>query len=403
MTHRSLHDFHSQTNRLVVNSPIIFDVNSLVIPEGKSKVEYSVPYQQSLKVVVSKVSKTFMFRGVYQGKKISKVLGKYPDLTLDQAINIVLTFLAKMKQGINPIAELEHFENVATLSDFFYKTYLPLAKLNKKSWKDDISRFKNHIEPILGAIQLNKITAAMLSDLMLTVKGENRSNATVNRSRALLSSIFNLAFERELIDISPMSRVKKFVEQNHIERYLSEDELKRLMKVLANHAYYGIDNQIIVSIVEMLLLTGARKGEVLNLKWSDLDEVNHLWKLNENKSGKPRIIQLNSQAQQTIRKMSRKYPYVFANPATALPYNDIRKTFQNILQAAQIENFRIHDLRHNFASMAVNNGCDIYVVQHLLGHASPTTTQRYAHLRQDTLRNASEMLAERINEARPNT
>jgi len=94
--------------------------------------------------------------------------------------------------------------------------------------------------------------------------------------------------------------------------------------------------------------------------------------------------------------------YVFANPKTGLPFNDIRKTFQKILEAAQIENFRIHDLRHNFASMAVNNGCDIYVVQHLLGHASPTTTQRYAHLRQDTLRNASEMLAERINSARPN-
>ena len=174
------------------------------------------------------------------------------------------------------------------------------------------------------------------------------------------------------------------------------------MHVLANHHAHDIDNQIIVGIVEMLLLTGARKGEVLNLKWSDLDENNHLWKLNENKSGKPRIIQLNSQAQQIIRRMSRKYLYVFANPKTGLPFNDIRKTFQKILEAAQIENFRIHDLRHNFASMAVNNGCDIYVVQHLLGHASPTTTQRYAHLRQDTLRNASEMLAERINSARPN-
>ena len=97
------------------------------------------------------------------------------------------------------------------------------------------------------------------------------------------------------------------------------------MHVLANHHAHDIDNQIIVGIVEMLLLTGARKGEVLNLKWSDLDENNHLWKLNENKSGKPRIIQLNTEAQQVIRKMSRKYQYVFANPKTGLPFNDIRK------------------------------------------------------------------------------
>lgn len=384
----------------VIRSYINMDEYSL--PEGKFKVEFSVLAAQGLKVIVSRVSKTFMFRGVFNGKKISTTLGKYPEMSLDQAINIVLAFQNKLKMGINPIDEIKKIENIPTLSDFFYKVYLPLAKLNKKSWKDDISRFKNHIEPTLGNIQLNQITSAMLSDLMIEIKTEDRANATVNRSRALLSSMFNVAFEREIIEQSPMSRVKKLVEQNQIERYLSDDELKRLMYVLAHHSVHDIDNQIIVGIVEMLLLTGARKGEVLNLKWSDLDENNHLWKLNENKSGKPRIIQLNSQAQQIIRRMSRKYLYVFANPKTELPFNDIRKTFQKILEAAQIENFRIHDLRHNFASMAVNNGCDIYVVQHLLGHASPTTTQRYAHLRQDTLRNASEMLAERINNARPN-
>ena len=380
----------------------LFNIDELSVPEGKSKVEYSVSAAQGLKIVVSRASKTFMFRGVFNGKKISTTLGKYPEMSLDQAINIVLAFQNKLKMGINPIDEIKKIENIPTLAHFFYKVYLPLAKLNKKSWKDDVSRFKNHIEPTLGNIQLNQITSAMLSDLMLEIKTEDRANATVNRSRALLSSMFNVAFEREIIEQSPMTRVKKLVEQNQIERYLSEDELKRLMNVLANHHAHDIDNQIIVGIVEMLLLTGARKGEVLNLKWSDLDENNHLWKLNENKSGKPRIIQLNSQAQQIIRRMSRKYLYVFANPKTGLPFNDIRKTFQKILEAAQIENFRIHDLRHNFASMAVNNGCDIYVVQHLLGHASPTTTQRYAHLRQDTLRNASEMLAERINSARPN-
>lgn len=382
--------------------PQLFNIEQLTLPEGKSKVEISVPHVKGLKVVISNVSKTFMFRAVFKGKKISTTLGKYPEVSLQQAISMVDSYQLMLSKGINPLEEKARIENIPTLLAFFNKTYLPMAQLNKKSWKDDVSRFKNHIEPTLGHIQLTQITAAMLSDLMLKIKTEDRANATVNRTRALLSSIFNMAFEREIIDQSPMSRVKKLIEQNQIERYLSDDELKRLMYVLAHPNVHNIDNQIIVGIVEMLLLTGARKSEVLNLKWTDLDENNHLWKLNENKSGKPRIIQLNSQAQQIIRKMSRKYLYVFANPKTGLPFNDIRKTFQKILEASQIENFRIHDLRHNFASMAVNNGCDIYVVQHLLGHASPTTTQRYAHLRQDTLRNASEMLAERINNARPN-
>lgn len=378
-----------------------FDVERLTVPSGKSKAEYSVPNVKGLKVVVSHASKTYMFRGVFDGKKISTTLGKHPEMTLMSAIQVTDEYQHLLAKGINPVDQKNKVESIPTLSSYFHDTYLPFAKINKKSWKDDLSRFKNHIESAIGHLQLNKITAAPLNDLMLQIKGDNRSNATVNRTRALLSSIFNQAFEREVIDSSPMSRVKKLNEQNHIERYLSDDELCRLMHVLGNHKVYQIDNEIIVGIIEMLLLTGARKGEVLNLKWSDLDEVNHLWKLEENKSGKPRVIQLNTEAQLVIRKMSRKYPYVFANPTTSLPYNDIRKTFQKILEAAEIENFRIHDLRHNFASMAVNNGCDIYVVQHLLGHASPTTTQRYAHLRQDTLRNASEMLSDRIKSARP--
>lgn len=386
-----------QSNAVLPN----FDVERLTVPSGKSKAEYSVPNVKGLKVVVSHASKTYMFRGVFKGKKICTTIGKHPTVKLITAIQVADEYQNLLATGTNPVEQKHKVESIPTLSSYFYSKYLPLAKLNKKSWQDDLSRFKNHIDPFIGHIQLNKITAAPLNDLMLQIKGDNRSNATVNRTRALLSSIFNQAFQREIIDSNPMSRVKKLHEQNHIERYLSDDELARLMNVLANHKKFNINNEIIVGIVEMLLLTGARKSEVLNLQWSDLDEVNHLWKLNENKSGKPRVIQLNTEAQLIIRKMSRKPLYVFANPTTSLPYNDIRKTFQKILKAAEIENFRIHDLRHNFASMAVNNGCDIYVVQHLLGHASPTTTQRYAHLRQDTLRNASEMLSERIKSARP--
>ncbi|MEQ1093359.1 tyrosine-type recombinase/integrase [Acinetobacter johnsonii] len=228
----------------------LFNIDELSVPEGKSKVEYSVSAAQGLKIVVSRASKTFMFRGVFNGKKISTTLGKYPEMSLDQAINIVLAFQNKLKMGINPIDEIKKIENIPTLAHFFYKVYLPLAKLNKKSWKDDVSRFKNHIEPTLGNIQLNQITSAMLSDLMLEIKTEDRANATVNRSRALLSSMFNVAFEREIIEQSPMTRVKKLVEQNQIERYLSDDELKRLMNVLANHHAHDIDNQIIVGIVE---------------------------------------------------------------------------------------------------------------------------------------------------------
>lgn len=388
-------------NRLVTPNYALLNPDEIPIPEGKPKVEISVPHAKGLKLVKSRQSSTYLFRYVFEGKKESKVLGKHPDFSVDEAIRLAQHYQAQLSKGINPLADARKQEAMPTLTEFFLNIYLPHAKQNKKSWKDDLSRFINHIQPHLGDLKINEITAAMISDNLMKVKERGCENGTVNRTRALHSSILTMAFERELIEQNPIIRVKKFVEKNQIERYLGEDELPRIMQVIAEPEKYGITNLVILAIIEMLLLTGARKSEVLKLKWVDLDLAQNLWKLSENKSGKPRVIQLNSEAQRVIRKMSRKYQYVFANPQTGQPYNDIRKTFQKVLDAADIHNFRIHDLRHNFASMAVNNGCDIYVVQHLLGHASPTTTQRYAHLRQDTLRNASELLANRINSARP--
>ncbi|MHA3092822.1 tyrosine-type recombinase/integrase [Acinetobacter brisouii] len=389
--------------RLLMPNYSLLNPEAIQIPEDKPKVEISVPEAKGLRLVKSRQSTTLLFRYRYEGKREAKVLGKYPDLSVEEAVHLALQYQAQLSKGINPFLEMQKKAALPTFHEFFEKYYLPHAKQNKKSWKDDRSRFINHLQSTLGAIKIDQVTSAMLADALIQVNESGCKNATVNRTRALMSSILKMAFERELIEQNPMMRVKKYVEKNQIERYLSDDELKRLMLVLANAKEYGIENQIIIGIVEMLLLTGARKSEVLLLRWADLDQSNHIWKLNENKSGKPRIIQLNTEAQRIIRRMSRKYEYVFANPKTGLPYNDIRKTFQKILDAADIQNFRIHDLRHNFASMAVNNGCDIYVVQHLLGHASPTTTQRYAHLRQDTLRNASELLANRINNARPDS
>lgn len=390
-----------QPNRLVIPNYALFNPDEIPIPEGKKKIEVSVPSVKGLKCMVSSQSITFMNRWVHDGRKESKVIGKYPDMSVETAVGITLHNQSLLARGISPLVEIKKREEMPSLVDFFTKIYLPHAKQNKKSWKDDKSRFDNHIQSSIGDFKLNQITSAMISDVLMQVKESGCKNATVNRIRALLSSILNMAFERELIDQNPIVRVKKFVEQNQVERYLGDGELKNVMKVLTNPEQYGIENLVIVAIIEMLLLTGARKSEVLNLRWIDLDLANNLWKLSENKSGKPRVIQLNSEAQGIIRKMSRKYEYVFANPATNKPYNDIRKTFQKVLDAADIHNFRIHDLRHNFASMAVNNGCDIYVVQHLLGHASPTTTQRYAHLRQDTILNASKVIGGRIHDARP--
>jgi len=118
----------------------LFNIEQLTLPEDKSKVEITVPHVKGLKVVVSNASKTFMFRAVFKRKKISTTLGKYPEVSLQQAISIVDNYQLMLNKGINPLEEKARIENIPKLADFFYKVYMPMAKVNKKSWKDDISR-----------------------------------------------------------------------------------------------------------------------------------------------------------------------------------------------------------------------------------------------------------------------
>ena len=252
--------------------------------------------------------------------------------------------------------------------------------------------------PILGHYPMTEITVAMLSKLLADLSASGLSNATINRIRALLSSIFNMAIDHDLLEVNPVSRVKKYKENNQIERYLSDDELQRLMLVLKHPEHYAISNKTIVAIIKFLLLTGVRKREAMDMQWSDVDFTKSTWLLKFNKSGKARHIALNTDAMAILNALPKISTYIFANPETGKPYNDIRKTFDKVMQCAGISNMRIHDLRHNFASLAVNSGESLFVVQKLLGHASPQTTQRYAHLQHSTLQNASEKIAAVIRE-----
>ena len=141
----------------------------------------------------------------------------------------------------------------------------------------------------------------------------------------------------------------------------------------------------------MLLLTGARLSEVLNAQWKDFDTVAKVWTIEFNKSGKTRYVPLSDSAIQLIENMPRieGCPYSFANPQTKEPYTSIHYAWDTVRKRAGLADLRIHDLRHSFASFLVNGGRSIYEVQKILGHTQIRTTQRYAHLSQETLLEAA--------------
>lgn len=177
-------------------------------------------------------------------------------------------------------------------------------------------------------------------------------------------------------------------ENNKKERYITEEELKRLYDAVKRS-----QNTMLQYILPMLVVTGARRGEVLNAKWEDFDLERRMWRIPKAKSGKARHIPLGENALrvlEAVRGIS-KSEYPFGNPKTGKPYRHIYSAWNTARVKAGLPEVRMHDLRHSFASFLINSGRSLYEVQKLLGHTQVKTTQRYAHLSQETLIDAADV------------
>jgi integrase len=145
----------------------------------------------------------------------------------------------------------------------------------------------------------------------------------------------------------------------------------------------------------MLILTGARKREVLDARWSEFDRAQRVWRITLSKSGKARFVPLSDAVLTLLAQLQAEHDswpdaergseWAFVNPVTGKPYSSIYYTWDHARKLAGLPEVRIHDLRHSFASFLINAGRSIYEVQKILGHTQLKTTQRYSHLSQDTL------------------
>ena len=209
--------------------------------------------------------------------------------------------------------------------------------------------------------------------------------STANKLLIFLSGIFHYALQCEypFITDNPVSGLKLFTLNNAKERYLSKRESKRLMQSIKESK-----NIHLCYIIPLLMLTGARRGEVLSAKWKEIDFTNNIWTIPLSKNGKKRHIPLSPSLLSLLNEIPRKSVYLFPSPKTNKPYNNIHGAWDSARKRAGLSDVRLHDLRHSFASALVNAGRSLYEVQTLLGHSSLKMTQRYAHLSNESLMKA---------------
>jgi integrase len=361
-------------------------VNTAVCPNGQTKQEITDKACKGLVLEVRQSGgKTYYLRYTnYRGKQRQYRVGNATVLTLSQARSKSKLALNQAALGQDPCEEKELTKQVPTFAQFIAEQYMPYVKSYKRSWDTDVSLLKNHLLPRFGKRYLDEITRQDIQKMHAERKASGAAPGSANRLLIMMRFIFNLALKWELpgIKANPCKGVPLMEENNQMERYLSVEEAQRLYEAVCKS-----ENAMLKFIVPMLILTGARKREVLDAKWTDFDMARRAWRIPITKSGKARHVPLSDGALALLAAMPQKpgCVWAFANPETCKPYVSIFYAWNTARKSVGLSDVRMHDLRHSFASLLINSGRTLYEVQHILGHSQVKTTQRYAHLSQDTL------------------
>ncbi|MEM9655135.1 MAG: site-specific integrase, partial [Actinomycetota bacterium] len=262
-------------------------------------------------------------------------------------------------------------------------------KNKPKSAEHDQRAWERCVLPALGKRKAKDVTRA---DIAKLITGMSETPAMANKVLTLLSKAFNLAevWGWRPEGTNPCRHVGRYKEESR-ERYLSESELRRLGEVLAEaQQTWDVAPQAIAAI-RLLLVTGCRSSEILNLRWDDIDFEHRCLYLRDSKTGK-RTVVLNDSALDILANLERVdgNPYVVPGLKPDTRRSTLQPLWKRIREAAGLNDVRIHDLRHTFGSVGVNSGHSLAIIGRLLGHTKILTTQRYAHLADGPVREATE-------------
>ena len=323
----------------------------------------------------------FMVNGERRHGVIPGVSEKKEAEKIENAIKI------RVVQQQNGLIPKEEKNVTLTQLKNLYDNY---SKTNKKSYKHDVYSLNIIVNYFGTSAIVQKITPKKIEDFKQYLKSErNLKNSSINRYLEILSKMFNLGIDNEIIRNNPLKKTAKLREDNHKIRFLSMEEELRLFKAI-EYEHEVLDRYtrlkkivkpylFLKPIIITALQTGMRRGEILNLKWSNIDFTYGFIELLDTKSGKARKVPISDTLRDVLNSIEHQSEYVFVNPKTNKPYIDLKKSFHQVMKLANIKNFRFHDLRHTVATRLVENNIDLAVIQEILGHAHIETTMRYAH------------------------
>jgi integrase len=351
-------------------------------------------------------------------------IGKPSTISVREARRIAKGHAADVARGVDPQGDKAKAREAATVSDLAEAFLADHVATKRKTrthahYADVLRRF---VVPVLGKMKARDVARADVARL------HNKMKVTpfqANRMLAIVGAMYVFGGKRGLVvpqDHNPARQNDKYPEHRR-ERFLGLDELERLGAAIHEAETVGIPwridprkkvkhvpkgeqitrlSQHAAAALRLLLFTGARLREILELKWSEVDLERGLLLLADSKTGRKAII-LNAPAMEILAGLPRLGTYVIAGDTAGQvlekPRSDLKRPWEAIRERAGLADVRLHDLRHTFASYGAGGGMGLPIIGKLLGHSQASTTQRYAHLDSDPLRRASNAIGAQLANA----
>jgi len=331
--------------------------------------------------------------GGRKGRTRRVTLGQHGTLTTEEARGLAKKNLGQVSSGTDPAVELDKMRagsSMTALLDRFDEQHIEV-KLKPKSQEDYRRNIRLYIKPALGHMLVHQVTRQDVARLHHSLREKPYVG---NRVISVLSKFFNWCekFGYREEGKNPSRYIDKYKEKKR-QRFLSKIEQERLNLALEQARSEGVISEYAIYAIQLLCLTGARLGEILKLKWEYVNWEKGTLDLPDSKTGE-KSIYLNEAAKDTLAKIMRQVdnPYVICGAKRGEHIVNLQKSWRRIRSMADLNDVRLHDLRHTFASIAVSSGMSLPLIGALLGHSQPRTTARYAHLASGPLRDAVEKI-----------
>lgn len=377
-------------------------VRALAAPAGGNRITYDSELRGFGARVTAADARSFVLNyRTRDGRERRHTIGTFPAWSAKQARVRAAELKREVEDGADPMGRRQADREAPTVADLA-KLYLEDAATRKRprTLKEDQSLLAGAILPRLGKIKVAELHRSEIERAFRDVS--KAAPIRANRMLSLLRAMLNKAEVWELRSgKNPATAITRNPETKR-DRYLTGEEVGRLLAAVAAHR-----NQQSANIIRLALLTGARRGEILQAKWDQLDFERGTWSkpASMTKQKKLHVIPLNGPAIQLLASMKTEadtenakrvrdgFPpigHLFPGSGQNETQGDLKRTWASVCKSAGIEGLRFHDLRHAFASFLVSSGHNLPLIGQLLGHSSTQTTARYAHLLLDPQREAAE-------------